>query len=386
MLNWVCCLQLPFLSQTGSPGPSDASDHSAFHAMSLDASHSQHTRSGPHTPSGAAGPAPLLFSALYYPLPYSPTALQVAAMGGGAYPGTPTRSGAAVAAYGAGPMLHSHYFGGDAGAAIAADGGDANMERAGSASSDGGGDAGGTSSGGITEVTPGAYQLAVAMLAAQNLGGVEPPPQLLELASLLQTYGLVGAGAVPSLVGTVPPPSMDAGRAVASGRRPKSQPKLNPDGSVRLNARQRRTLRRAQERAMKALVELAATAHGIEPEAAAASLAAVPMLAAMGGAGSLSPPPPEPPVYNLHVHAGPLPMAPLQPLPLAGSPMQPLYAPTFSAAAAPGMVPAPYGAGHVLPLASPPPQPPPYRSQVPGSRQGSAQRGGPHGLSRFAPQ
>jgi hypothetical protein len=43
-------------------------------------------------------------------------------------------------------------------------------------------------------------------------------------------------------------------------------PRLNPDGSVRLNARQRRTLRRAQERAVRALLEAQAAVHGISPE------------------------------------------------------------------------------------------------------------------------
>ena len=56
-----------------------------------------------------------------------------------------------------------------------------------------------------------------------------------------------------------PPPHWQAKRA-------KAQPKLNPDGSVRLNARQRRTLRRAQERAMKALME-AHEANGSGAEA-----------------------------------------------------------------------------------------------------------------------
>lgn len=49
-------------------------------------------------------------------------------------------------------------------------------------------------------------------------------------------------------------------------QRQKSVPKLNPDGSVRLNARQRRTLRRAQERATKALLEAQTKAHGISSE------------------------------------------------------------------------------------------------------------------------
>lgn len=60
------------------------------------------------------------------------------------------------------------------------------------------------------------------------------------------------------------PPSPDRR---SSGRpRPKAAPKLNPDGSVRLNARQRRTLRRAQERAMKALLEAQTRVHGISAE------------------------------------------------------------------------------------------------------------------------
>ena len=94
------------------------------------------------------------------------------------------------------------------------------------------------------------------------------PPQLLELASLLHAYGLVSAvPAFPPAPPTGPsaPLSPDSRRQQARQRQ-KTAPKLNQDGSVRLNARQRRTLRRAQERAMKALLEAQTKAHGITAE------------------------------------------------------------------------------------------------------------------------
>lgn len=93
--------------------------------------------------------------------------------------------------------------------------------------------------------------------------------QLLELASLLHAYGLVSA--VPTFPPahaqqqSCPPLSPDSKRQQARQRQ-KSAPKLNNDGSVRLNARQRRTLRRAQERAMKALLEAQSKAYGMSSE------------------------------------------------------------------------------------------------------------------------
>ena len=89
-------------------------------------------------------------------------------------------------------------------------------------------------------------------------------PQLLELASLLHAYGLVSA--VPTFPPAPTAPLSPDSRRQAARARAKSAPKLNPDGSVRLNARQRRTLRRAQERAMKALLEAQTKAHGISSE------------------------------------------------------------------------------------------------------------------------
>lgn len=96
-----------------------------------------------------------------------------------------------------------------------------------------------------------------------------PSLQLLELASLLHAYGLVSA--VPTFPPAGPPapsgaPLSPDSRRQQQRQRQKSVPKLNADGSVRLNARQRRTLRRAQERAMKALLEAQTKAHGISSE------------------------------------------------------------------------------------------------------------------------
>ncbi len=99
-----------------------------------------------------------------------------------------------------------------------------------------------------------------------------PRLQLLELASLLHAYGLVSA--VPTFAPAGPPaPTVPSGTPLSPDsrrqqhrQRQKAVPKLNPDGSVRLNARQRRTLRRAQERAMKALLEAQTKAHGISSE------------------------------------------------------------------------------------------------------------------------
>ena len=172
--------------------------------------------SRPHTPHGH-GPQ-LLFSSFYYPVPFSPTALQVAA----AYPSTPTRGhgqmphggphhhpGFVPAPYPGSPMMagspgqvvFAQYFSGGPPAAQPMHAPQEAMERATSSSSDLGGSDG---CGGI-EVTPGAHQLAASMLATQNLQG-EPPLQLLELASLLQTYGLVNAG--DSGVVAAPPPAV----------------------------------------------------------------------------------------------------------------------------------------------------------------------------------
>lgn len=97
----------------------------------------------------------------------------------------------------------------------------------------------------------------------------QPPnrPQLLELASLLHAYGLVSAvPAYPAHGGPPSPQRQLSPDSRARRARQKAAPKLNSDGSVRLNARQRRTLRRAQERAMKALLEAQTKAHGISSE------------------------------------------------------------------------------------------------------------------------
>lgn len=72
--------------------------------------------------------------------------------------------------------------------------------------------------------------------------------------------------AVPTFLPAPAAPLSPDSRRQAARQRQKSAPKLNPDGSVRLNARQRRTLRRAQERAMKALLEAQTKAHGISSE------------------------------------------------------------------------------------------------------------------------
>lgn len=105
------------------------------------------------------------------------------------------------------------------------------------------------------------------MVVAAVLTSCVPPtpsPQLLELASLLHAYGLVSA--VPSFPPAPAAPLSPDSRRQAARQRQKSAPKLNPDGSVRLNARQRRTLRRAQERAMKALLEAQTKVHGFSSE------------------------------------------------------------------------------------------------------------------------
>ena len=122
----------------------------------------------------------------------------------------------------------------------------------------------------------------------------QPPSQLVELASLLISYGLmvpaaespttilpVIAGGNGSRVFTTNTSSVSystlksklsmsstliesSGDSITSsdmiappsstGKKQKSHPRVNADGSIRLNARQRRTLRRAQDRAVKALV------------------------------------------------------------------------------------------------------------------------------------
>eukprot|EP00887_Chlorella_sp_A99_P004972 scaffold4.g4972.t1 len=428
----------------GSPGPSDsnASDASGYQTSGTPRAHSR-----PHTPHGA----PLLFSSFFYPMPISPTALQLAA---GGYPGTPTRGGpphlAGGAAHGGfgppvflpgspmvaaspGQLVFAQYFGGVEGPAAASQrgqqqqqrrpGSPSHMVRAPSGSSDHGGDCG-------IEVTPGAYQLAQAMIAAQNLQG-EPPQQLLELASLLQTYGLVSAGAhggggspdaKGSKVGRGEGSGMAAGAcggslgpapaltrcappAAQGPKRQKSQPKLNADESVRLNARQRRTLRRAQERAMKALVEMQQAAHGVDAEQAAAALAAsIPALVvgtpsppARGGGDSAPRPLAGSPgrVQQLH---------PIPPAYAAAGMLSPVASPPVAAGmivhSSPFMAAAPPGGefgdpgGYMMPPA-PVPLPLPYTLPAPfhhmqragplGAR--SAPGGGPRAprLSRFAP-
>ena len=112
--------------------------------------------------------------------------------------------------------------------------------------------------------------------APRPLSTAPPTVQLLELASLLHAYGLVSAmpafngpvaGASPAASSAPPPPPLSPdSRRQQQRLRQKSAPKLNGDGSVRLNARQRRTLRRAQERAMKALLEAQTRTHGITSE------------------------------------------------------------------------------------------------------------------------
>lgn len=123
----------------------------------------------------------------------------------------------------------------------------------------------------------------------------QPPSQLVELASLLISYGLV-VPAVESPTTILPVIAGGHGNGVfmantssncalkskssllsmsstliessgdsftssgmivhppSTGKKQKSHPRVNTDGSIRLNARQRRTLRRAQDRAVKALV------------------------------------------------------------------------------------------------------------------------------------
>lgn len=112
--------------------------------------------------------------------------------------------------------------------------------------------------------------IARIILEKQGFNNVEPPSQVAELVSLLLAYGLLAgnsstassiclasatssSGSIPSPVGSLQL-SMSAidihGTPV---RRQKSHPRMNADGSIRLNARQRRTLRRAQERAINAV-------------------------------------------------------------------------------------------------------------------------------------
>jgi hypothetical protein len=64
--------------------------------------------------------------------------------------------------------------------------------------------------------------------------------------SHMDTSALLGAGSG----------SLGAGRPKFNKSRKNSEPKIGPDGQPRLNARQRRTLRRAKERALKGLLEV----------------------------------------------------------------------------------------------------------------------------------
>ncbi|KAI3424817.1 hypothetical protein D9Q98_008203 [Chlorella vulgaris] len=307
---------------TGSPGRSSgASDSSMMHGGS----------SQPGTPGGGGGGAmfamggpvmaPMVWGGFCQQLAYSPTALQIAAASGalGSNPGTPTRRGGGGASPGAictpymaampgmpgspmvagspcGPAMFAQYFGGMG--ASSKSHSHSPDSKASSASGDEceGSDAlSSAGSGGSMEVSDAAHQIAHAMCAAQQLPG-DPPQPLLELASLLHAYGLVSA------VQAFPPPpaaspSPDSRRQQARARQ-KAVPKLNHDGSVRLNARQRRTLRRAQERAMKALLEAQSKAHGITLEQAASNLASIGVASMLLG----SPPPGPGPMHSPMQH------------------------------------------------------------------------------------
>lgn len=103
---------------------------------------------------------------------------------------------------------------------------------------------------------------------APPASSADPLHHIVELAGLMQSFGLLPAG----------PPS-----SPSRGHRP-HVPKYNPDGTVRLNARQRRTLRRAHERAVNALAAAAAVATKGGRDGAAA--------AARGGPASGSGPGP----------------------------------------------------------------------------------------------
>lgn len=65
--------------------------------------------------------------------------------------------------------------------------------------------------------------------------------------SHLDAAGLLGASSITGMTAT---------RSKSFKARKNSEPKIGPDGQPRLNARQRRTLRRAKERALKGLLEV----------------------------------------------------------------------------------------------------------------------------------
>ncbi|KAL6773814.1 hypothetical protein ACKKBG_A22610 [Auxenochlorella protothecoides x Auxenochlorella symbiontica] len=212
----------------GSPG-SNASDASMFPASKTSGS------------SGTASPLtrPLVQS-LFYPLPGSPRASIQDHAGGLEQGWEPLGSPS-------GRSMFAQFFAGELDAE-----GEAPLLSDEGVLSPGGKDAQGRDGAGAIEVTPAAYGLAASLCTAQGLA--EPPMQLVELASLLMSYGLaVGASGPPS------PVQEGRGRV----KRTKTQPlRLNADGSIRLNARQRRTLRRAQERALRSLVDAQRLVHG----------------------------------------------------------------------------------------------------------------------------
>lgn len=122
----------------------------------------------------------------------------------------------------------------------------------------------------LAPVPPGAREAARVISRAHDVHG-EPPTALVELASLLVMFG------IPPESAFVPVPTTagggggggGGGRSSAAGSPVKGGSGLssqNGDGA-RLNARQRRTLRRAQERAMAAIqIDL----HGDPADTAAA--------------------------------------------------------------------------------------------------------------------
>ncbi|KAL4437312.1 hypothetical protein ABPG75_004451 [Micractinium tetrahymenae] len=320
------------MSGYGSPGHSSGGSDSSM----------LHSGSQPGTPGGGMYGGHMMWSSFCQPLPYSPMALQIAAASGalGSDPSTPARgrpgsAGASAAAapifmpgspvmLSPGQMMFAQYFGSGGASRSSKQRSQSPPDSKDSASGSGDeGESDGMSShgSGQLEVSDAARQIASAMCAAQQLPG-EPPQQLLELASLLHAYGLVSA--VPAFA---PAPAAPSGAPLSPDsrrqqhrQRQKSAPKLNPDGSVRLNARQRRTLRRAQERAMKALLEAQTKAHGITSEQAASNLASMGVASMLLG----SPPPATAPLHSpLGVPMPPAYMAPPA-VPMAMSPGPPM--------------------------------------------------------------
>jgi len=240
------CAHFLQMSQGSSGGSRTGSDGSQYHYAGA---------GGPFPPSPFAG-APQYFVPVYH-IPYSPG--HVHALAGSGSPGTPSRRSAGSYEAGVPSPGFAHspaaYVGSPSTAAysparaafarhlaqegyasdelhLPAPGGKENRGHGGQKARD-------VPVAPRSAGSPAVIAVAESLCHDHGLSG-EPPAPVMELASLVVMYGIPAASAfdpADTFVGAASPAKGD----------------VSSEGSVRLNARQRRTLRRAQERARAAL-------------------------------------------------------------------------------------------------------------------------------------